>query len=443
MAERGRRARDRDRRARCWRRRVHRRVGFGAEQRAARGENFERGRAAEGVAGGRDAVRFARGGNELVANEDDLSHRGAGVGVRRAHVLRDLRARVAIRRRRARFSKCWACAMSPRRVLPVEDRKRQRDAGREQRRAGRSVVALRRRTSRSGSQNSLVRLGGRVRARLAGARGSRARAGWRAPIASMVAESGSGGGMSSESVGAIGAPMTRPSVRLSEACAFAMSRSLPIRSFSACATPTCAWMTSSLAAVPASKRACVRLRKSSARVARLAEILAVLAARRAASRRSPTPGARRSAAAADSWTRWRGCRPSPMRLFSRNLSGKGMSSPSADRSRRRAAEGERSGRPDRMPAVSVGSGMAIAVTRRARASRGLLARDLELRVPGERFGDGLPSREVQRVCPWLPGCVNAAFVLARSTGELPVEPARAPRCRSGKRAQLEIGACCP
>ena len=47
----------------------------------------------------------------------------------------------------------------------------------------------------------------------------------------MVAESGSGGGTSSESVGAIGAPITRPSVRLSDACATAMSRSLAIRSF--------------------------------------------------------------------------------------------------------------------------------------------------------------------------------------------------------------------
>ena len=38
--------------------------------------------------------------------------------------------------------------------------------------------------------------------------------------------------------------------------------------------------------------------------------------------------------------------------------------------------------------------------------RGLLARDLELSVAGERFGDDLPSREVERIRGGLGTCLR-------------------------------------
>ena len=115
------------------------------KQRGARGEHFERRRAAEAVAGGCDAIRFARGRHELVANEDGLPHRGARVRVRRADVLRDLRARVAIRRVELALEVLRLRDVALR-VLPVERGQRQRDAGGEQRRARLRVVAAARRS---------------------------------------------------------------------------------------------------------------------------------------------------------------------------------------------------------------------------------------------------------------------------------------------------------
>ena len=73
-----------------------------------------------------------------------------------ANVLRDLRARVAIRRVELALEVLRLRDVAAR-VLPVERGQRQRDSGREERRPGGRVVA-RRRTMRSGSQNSFVRL---------------------------------------------------------------------------------------------------------------------------------------------------------------------------------------------------------------------------------------------------------------------------------------------
>ena len=76
-----------------------------------------------------------------LAEKDDLTHRGARVGVRRANVLRDLRARVAVGRVELALEVLRLRDVAAR-VLPIEGGQRQRDSGREQWRAGLRVIAL-------------------------------------------------------------------------------------------------------------------------------------------------------------------------------------------------------------------------------------------------------------------------------------------------------------
>ena len=97
-------------------------------------------------------------------------------------------------------------------------------------------------------------------------------------------------------------------------------------------------------------------------------------------------------------------------------------------------------------AVSVGSGTAIAVTRRARACGRLLAGDVDLRVARERFGDGLAARELKRVVPGLPGIrLNAGLRVRAERQGSSCRHLRERRAATNWRARttLVLGAFCP
>ena len=239
-------------------------------------EHVERRRSAERVADRGDAVRLARGGEQLVAEVDRLAQRGARARVGRANVLRDLRLQVAIASRsarargaRSRRSRRFACDQ-------WKKGKGKDEAGREER-AGAfgAVVALWRRCAKSGIQYSRASVvEARAPARSLEICASSGRSRCASPSSSSTA--GNGGGTESVSPGITGVPTGRPMRRSSASTATETSRSLAIRSFSAWASATRARMTSSRATVPPSKRACVFLRKSAARSRVEPEVVAVL-----------------------------------------------------------------------------------------------------------------------------------------------------------------------
>ena len=128
----------------------------------------------------------------------------------------------------------------------------------------------------------------------------------------------------------------------------------------------------------------------------------------------------------------------PMRLFSRNLVGKGTSSPIATGREPGSAEAEWSAELiERSGERRVGHRDGGHATG-ARLG-GLLAGDLELRVAVQRFGDRLTAGEMKQSRSLAGGSWSAVALDA----ERPT-PARTPRCRKRRaRTTLKLGAFCP